>query len=208
MRNSVHLPPDEIEAWYVGKEFSSDWTTWHFRNWMDILGPQRQEPVRLLEIGSWEGRSALFFLNYLPRSQLTCVDTFGGNLEHHRDPWFAALAPQSEQKFDANTTAFAARVEKRKGPSFEVLPQLAIEARQFDVAYVDGSHLAKDVYCDAVLTWSLMVPKGIVIFDDYEFDQNETELERPKLGIDAFLKVIDGQYRLLHKDYQVAIAKL
>ena len=53
-----------------------------------------------------------------------------------------------------------------------------------------------------------MAPEGIVIFDDYEFDQNETELERPKLGIDAFLKAIDGQYRLIHKDYQLVIAKL
>jgi predicted O-methyltransferase YrrM len=203
----LQLPLEEIEAWYAGKTFSSDWTSWHFRNWMGILGPQRDLPLRVLEIGSWEGRSALFFLNYLPRSKLTCVDTFGGNLEHHRDAWFAALVPEAEQKFDANTAAFVARIDKHKGSSTDVLPQFGIEARRFDVAYVDGSHIAKDVYRDAALTWSLMAPKGIVIFDDYEFDQNETELERPKLGIDTFLKSIDGQYQLIHKDYQVAIAK-
>jgi predicted O-methyltransferase YrrM len=174
---------------------------------MKLLGPLRNEPLRVLEIGSWEGRSALFFLNYLPRCRLTCVDTFGGNLEHHRDDYFAALIPETEQKFDANTAAFAARLEKRKGPSFAVLPQLAIEGRRFDLAYVDGSHIAKDVYSDAVLTWSLMAPKGIVIFDDYGFDKNDNDLERPKLGINAFLKAIDGRYRLLHKRYQVIIAK-
>jgi predicted O-methyltransferase YrrM len=203
----VQLPPAEVEAWYAGKAFSSDWTSWHFRTWMDLLGPRRELPLRVLEIGSWEGRSALFFLNYLPRSQLTCVDTFGGNLEHHRDPWFAALVPEAEQKFDANTAAFAARIEKRKGSSTDVLPQLGIESRRFEVAYIDGSHLAKDVYSDAALTWPLMAPTGILIFDDYEFDLNETELERPKLGIDAFLTAIEGQYRLIHKDYQVVIAK-
>jgi len=203
----VQLPSEEIEAWYAGKSFSSDWTSWHFQTWMNILEPQRELPLRVLEIGSWEGRSALFFLNYLPRSQMTCVDTFGGNLEHHRDPWFAALVPEAEQKFDANTAAFVARIEKRKGSSTDVLPQLGIASRRFEVAYIDGSHLAKDVFSDAALTWPLMAPTGILIFDDYEFDLNKTELERPKLGIDAFLTAIEGQYRLIHKDYQVVIAK-
>ena len=77
----------------------------------------RQAPVRVLEIGSWEGRSALFFLNYFPAGHLVCVDTFGGSVEHHLNPYFAALVPETERKFDANTAAFAGRFEKRKGPS-------------------------------------------------------------------------------------------
>ena len=204
----MQLSPEQIDAWFVDKTFSSDWTSAHFPNWMKILDARREEPLRVLEIGSWEGRSALFFLNYLPGARLCCIDTFGGNIEHHRDPWFAAPVPESEQKFDANTAAFAMRVEKRKGSSLDILPQLGIEERRFDIAYVDGSHLAKDVYADAVLTWSLLAPEGIAIFDDYEWDLNETELERPRLGVDAFLKAIEGQYRLVHKEYQVAIAKL
>ena len=46
------------------------------------------------------GRSALFFLNYFPASQLVCVDTFGGNIEHMRNPHFAALIAETEQRFD------------------------------------------------------------------------------------------------------------
>ena len=53
-----------------------------------------------------------------------------------------------------------------------------------------------------------MTPGGVVIFDDYEFDQNETELERPKLGIDAFLRTIEGRYRELLRDWQLVIAKV
>ena len=173
------VPHEQIDGWYADKEFSSDWTSWHFANWMTILGARRQDPLRVLEIGSWEGRSALFFLNYLPQARLTCIDTFGGNLEHHRDAWFAALVPETERKFDANTAAFAARIEKRKGSSRDVLPELGIEQRQFDLAYVDGSHLAKDVYADAVLTWSLMAPEGIVILDDYEFGLKKAKWSVP-----------------------------
>jgi hypothetical protein len=74
-----------------------------------------QRPVHILEIGSWEGRSALFFLNYLSRSRIVCIDTFGGNIEHRLDPYFADLAPRTEGQFDSNLAELMDRVEKIKG---------------------------------------------------------------------------------------------
>src|SRR4051794_40685706 len=112
MTPATPTPQEVIDTWYVGKDFTSDWTSWHFPNWMAVLEPFRSAPARILEIGSWEGRSALFFLNYLPQSRLTCVDTFGGNVEHHRNPYFAALVPETERKFDTNLAEFTARIEK------------------------------------------------------------------------------------------------
>ena len=202
------LLPEEIADWYLGKSFSADWTTWHFANWVEFLHPLRKRPVRVLEIGSWEGRSALFFLNYFPASQLVCVDTFGGNIEHMRNPHFAALIAETEQRFDFNVAAFAGRVEKIKGSSAMSFRDFGIEARRFDIVYVDASHRAADVYADGALAWPMVEREGIVIFDDYEFDEIEDESERPKLGIDAFLEAVEGQYRLMHKAYQVVIAKL
>jgi hypothetical protein len=89
------LAEEEVARWYAGKSFSADWTTWHFATWGELLRPLREAPVRMLEIGSWEGRSALFFLNYFSRSHVVCVDTFGGNIEHMRNPHFAALVGDS-----------------------------------------------------------------------------------------------------------------
>jgi predicted O-methyltransferase YrrM len=208
MSDPSPLPNGEIAGWYADKSFSADWTTWHFANWVEFLHPQRSMPVRILEIGSWEGRSALFFLNYFSASHVVCVDTFGGNVEHMRNPHFAALVPETERRFDANTATFGARVEKIKGPSTDVLPQLGIASRRFDIVYVDGSHLPADVYSDGVLAWPMVARKGIVIFDDYEFDEIKDESERTKRGIDAFLAAFEGQYRVIHKAYQVVIAKL
>ncbi len=164
--------------------------------------------MRVLEIGSWEGRSALFFLNFFARSQVVCIDTFGGSIEHLRNPHFAALVPDAERRFDANLAAFGGRVEKIKGASSEVLPRLGIAARRFDIVYVDGSHRAADVYSDGALVWPMVAQGGVVIFDDYEFEETADDSERPKIGIDAFLATVAGQYRLLHKAYQVAIVKL
>lgn len=197
-----------IARWYDGKDFSCDWTTDRIPLWADILRGHRDRPARVLEIGSWEGRSALFFLNYLPQARIVCIDTFGGNAEHHLDDYFAALIPATEGRFDRNVAAFAERVEKIKGASGAVLPELAIAGRKFDIVYVDGSHFAADVYSDAALVWPMVAAGGVVIFDDYGWELMNNERERPKLGVDAFLAGIAGQYRLLHREYQLVIARL
>jgi predicted O-methyltransferase YrrM len=205
--DTPYLTKAEITAWEAGKTFTTDWAAKNFFDWAELLHPLRQRPLRILEIGSWEGRSALFFLNYLPNSRIVCIDTFGGNIEHHRDPYFAELAPKAEGQFNCNLAALMHRIEKIKGSSTTVLPQLGIAGRRFDLAYVDGSHMAADVYSDAVLTWSMLEPSGMVIFDDYDWDLMGAEHERPKLGIDTFLAAVTGQYRELHRAYQIVIAK-
>ncbi len=209
------LPPVSIKEaarWYKGKSFVSDWTSWHFPNWMTLLAPYRDRPSRMLEIGSWEGRSALFFLNYLPQMQLTCVDTFAGGQEHQeaaaRNKADAELLRTVENRFDANTRAFAGRLEKLKASSIDALIELGLTERRFDLAYIDGGHRAREVYADSALTWPLMAPGGLVILDDYQWAEMPEPMDNPKPGIDAFLKAIEGQYRMVHNDYQVAIVKL
>jgi len=206
--DTAFLSKAMITTWEANKTFSSDWAGNHFFTWAELLHPLQQQPVRILEIGSWEGRSALFFLNYLPLSRIVCVDTFGGNIEHQLDPYFAKLALRAEAQFDANIAAYSDRVEKISASSATVLPELGLSGRRFDLAYIDASHMAADVYRDAVLTWPMMEPGGMVIFDDYEWDLMTNEGERPKRGIDAFLAAFAGQFRDVYRAYQIVISKL
>jgi hypothetical protein len=198
----------EAASWYDGKSFTSDWTSWHFPVWTKALAPLRAREARVLEIGSWEGRSALFFLNYLPRCRLTCIDPWTGNVEHLLDPYFAAFVPESERRFDANVAAFADRIEKIKAPSPRALPELGVAGRRFDAVYIDGSHIAADVYGDGALSWPMVVPGGIVIFDDYEWPGFEDPRQLPRHGIDAFLSVFAGQYHMIEHGYQILISKV
>jgi hypothetical protein len=46
-----------------------------------------------------------------------------------------------------------------------------------------------------------------MIFDDYEWDLMPGPLDNPRPGIDAFLTAFAGQYRIVHRDYQVAVIK-
>jgi SAM-dependent methyltransferase len=172
--------------------FTSDWFSRHIPNWELHLVPlQGQTNLQTLEIGSFEGRSALWLLEHL-NCQLTCIDPF--------------LGAGTEIRFDHNVALrqLTTRVTKLKGFSEDVLPNLN---QTFDLIYIDGNHSAASVLLDAVLSWRLLKPKGMMIFDDYLWQHNPRVSQRPKLGIDLFLESIQGQFSLLHKGYQIIIQK-
>ena len=55
-----------------------------------------------------------------------------------------------------------------------------------------------DVLADAMASWPMVQDRGIVIFDDYEWRFFTDAVDLPKLGVDEFLSVQAGQYRVLH----------
>jgi predicted O-methyltransferase YrrM len=196
-------------SWFAAKDFTSDWTSGNFTMWRRVLSPLRQEPLRILEIGSWEGRSATFFLNFFPRSTIVCVDTFGGS-EEERSVYrhLAAQVAGIEARFDRNLAPFGNRVEKIKSHSTSALERLTAQNRRFDLAYIDGGHRRDDVMADSRGVWRLLAPGGVVIWDDYEWGRGLPPEERPQPAIDDFLREHEGRYRLLGRTYQLAIERL
>ena len=67
---------DDIAQMFTGKIFSSDWTSTNIPMWKEVLSPLQQRKNKILEIGSFEGRSAVVFMNLLPYSHITCIDPF------------------------------------------------------------------------------------------------------------------------------------
>jgi predicted O-methyltransferase YrrM len=196
------------QSYFFGKQLTTDWAQRNYRLWADILASRRNEPLRVLEIGSWEGRSALFFLNYLHAAKIVCVDTFAGAIEHRTWPFWQRITQLRgiEKRFDYNLAPFANRVEKRKEDSLIALGKLGLEGRRFDLVYVDGSHLAIDVYRDGALAWQLVAPGGIVIFDDYRRTRGPAA-DWPGIGINAFLETIKDSYDTLFSEHQMIIRK-
>ncbi len=192
-------------AYFAGKTFTSDWTTHNNALWARLLAPYREQSIKILEIGSYEGRSALFFLNYLPHSSIVCVDRFDENRE---DAERAARMTHVEKRFDENLASFASRCEKRKGLSVTIIPKLAVEGYRFNVVYVDGDHYAATVYQDAALSWPLLEADGLMIFGDYQWRPDRTAEERPQPGIDSFLGLMQGRYREMHHGYQLVVQKI
>lgn len=192
--------------WFKG-EYTSNWVWKNYVIWRRILAPLRRRPASIVEIGSFEGRSATFFLRYLPHSTIVCVDPFEETSEHFMGPWTTHLS-QLEKRFDHNVAQFGKRVEKIKSRSAPALNRLVGEGRRFDLAYVDGSHRRDDVMADSLAVWQMLRPGGILIWDDYEWGPDLPPEERPQPAIDQFLHDHQGQYRLLARYYQVAIERL
>jgi predicted O-methyltransferase YrrM len=192
-------------GYFSGKELTSDWTTHNIALWAQLLAPYRDQSIKILEIGSYEGRSALFFLNYLPHSTIVCVDRFD---ESREDAERAVRMAKVESRFDENLAPFASRCEKRKGLSAAVLPKLALEGYRFNIVYVDGDHCATSVYQDAALSWPLLEADGIMIFDDYQWRPERASEDRPQPGIDSFLGSMQGRYREMYHGYQMVVKKI
>lgn len=193
-------------SWFADKEFTTDWTWGHFSTWRRMLSSLRDQPLRILEIGSWEGRSALFFLNCFPHSTIVCVDTFlGSNDEIHKYLLKKGLA--IEDRFDRNLSDHGRRVEKIKSRSGAALEQMTVEGRKFDLIYIDGDHTYDGVMSDSIGAWGLVAAGGIIIWDDYRYGDRFAPKNRPKEAIDTFLRDHAGEFRLLAQGYQIAIER-
>lgn len=194
--------------WFEGKSFTSDWTSGNFTAWRRVLSPWRMDKLRILEIGSWEGRSAIFFLNYFPNSTIVCIDTFEGGADHGNQSGHNEKLAGLEARFDSNLAAHAARIEKIKDQSVPALERLARDGRRFDLAYIDGSHLRDDVLADSEGVWPLLDPGAVLIWDDYEWGRQMRPEERPQPAIDEFLAARPNAYRTLARTYQMIVEKL
>src|SRR5215470_6514239 len=175
-------------------EFTSDWFSHVVATWERLL--ELANPSKVLEIGSYEGRSACFLVESIGarRSyEIFCVDLWSRSGSHDVE------MDQVEKRFDANVSLASAkaanpgRVTKLKGSSLDVLPGMLASGHKgtFDMVYVDGSHETPDVLLDAVLGFHLCRAWGLLIFDDYLWapDQQtlKNPLRNPKLAIDAFV---------------------
>ena len=177
-----------------------------FKKW---LAPFIGMPVHGLEIGSYEGASALWMMENIlthPQSQLTCVDTWLGedNQQIHN-----VNLEQAEKNFLANTAAYRECFPKRivvvKGDSARMVRQLGT---QYSFAYIDGSHQAPDVLVDAISAYLVLKRDGVMIFDDYLWHPDLGMLHEPKIAIDAFMFMFKERIKVLDIGYQVAIVKL
>jgi tetratricopeptide (TPR) repeat protein len=137
--------------------------------------------------------STCWFLDNIltaPEAKITCIE------------------PGFQPQFDPNIhkTGAADKVIKLAAFSQDVLGDLETEA--FDLAYIDGCHLAESVLQDAILSWRVVKVGGLIIFDDYEWYDPESLLMITKMGVDIFLEMFKNRVEILHQGYQLIVKKI
>lgn len=179
-------------------KFTADWFTSRSPSWEKILIPAFSgKRVTALELGSYEGRSAIWMLQNVlkhPESRLTCVDL-----------WPATGG--FEATFDANMLEAdtGKKVTKLRGTVYDMLRRIS---GKFDLVYIDADHTAKGALTYAAMTWPMMNVGGLLIWDDYTWQSPDAKCFPPKMGIDAWLSLWHGEYEVVYKQYQVIIKKL
>ena len=176
----------------VGKRFSNDWFTGNIPIWLDAFNQFKfnpNSPINILEIGSWEGLSALFLAERFPKAQMTCVDTWEGADEHKNlDAATVATLSKIEEAFAANLADHRDRINAKKMTSDEYFASVPHQDI-FDLIYVDGSHAAEDVKKDAENSLRALKPGGLLIFDDYQFKYYTEPHRNPAKAINDFIRV-------------------
>jgi predicted O-methyltransferase YrrM len=149
----------------------------------------------ILEVGSFEGRSTVYLVEQIRKHsnapiEIHCIDTWQGGAEH------AGIDFDSvEGRYDRNMkklvdSTFDLTICKRKGLSSVSLAEYFLHCTLFDFIYIDGSHVPSDVFLDAALAFKLLRVGGVLIFDDYEFGDEESSdspFTHPHIAIDAFI---------------------
>jgi predicted O-methyltransferase YrrM len=190
-------------------QFSADWFTHNSNN---FVAAKRVLPSikNILEVGSFEGLSAVWMTKNLLEDggDIVCIDTWSGGEEHKAIGMDMSAV---EARFDHNMAVLQKeepnkKIIKNKGRSVEELATMICWPK-FDFIYVDGGHEAKECLSDAVIAWELLKKGGVMILDDYGWQDRPVGPMHPKPGIDAFLNLFYADLTVLFMNYQVAVQK-
>lgn len=166
-----------------------------------VCAIQGEPDLQYLEIGVYEGRSAIWMLENVlthPTARLTGIDIFEGP---YKDRYLANL--QRSGSSDKATTV--------TGYSQLALRELPFNS--FDIIYIDGSHAKDDVLEDAVLCWRLLKNGGVLIFDDYRWcgifilGTSDSFGDSCKPAIEPFVQCFDRHFEVIHNSYQLIVRK-
>tara|TARA_B100001121_G_scaffold279178_1_gene270207 strand:+ start:54 stop:740 length:687 start_codon:yes stop_codon:yes gene_type:complete len=181
------------------KRITNDYFSMHSYNFFKYLN-LFEENFNYLEIGTYEGNSAMFVANTFPKSKVYCVDNWN-KTEEYGDQNFDTV----EKNFDYNISSFN-NILKFKNNSDDFFKK---NKTFFEVIYIDGYHKDFQVLKDCRNAWKILKKNGLLICDDYIWNFYENIKENPCYSINRFLHEIKNEKKVLEvSKSQIFIKKL
>ena len=176
-------PPEE-RIWFLD----------HQPNWDILLKDKFDKPNVCLEIGCYNGASAVYIREKLcntPDSHLYLMDI------NKSDIFAENIAPYDNITF----------LQGESRDSFKTFNHHGIKKEFLDFFYIDGSHLCVHALEDAVNAFYCLKDGGIMIFDDYLGGLDQEKHLQVKTGVDAFIYAFYRHLIEIHNGYQLVLMK-
>jgi predicted O-methyltransferase YrrM len=135
--------------------------------------------LKYLEIGSYEGNSALYVSTNFPNSNVTCVDLWE-DVEEYKGKDFNII----EKNFDLNLKGLS-NINKIKSTSDDFFIKNTI---MYDFIYIDGNHKFDYVLRDCENALRFLNNDGFLVCDDYIWDYYNDIKLNPCFAVNKFLK--------------------
>ena len=181
------------------KIISNDYFSAHAYYFYNLL-IKLPKDFKYLEIGSYEGNSALYVSTNFPKSSVTCVDLWEG-VEEYEGKDFSII----EKNFDFNLQGLN-NINKIKSTSDNFFIKNKI---MFDFIYVDGNHKFDYVFRDCENAWRFLNKGGFLVCDDYIWNYYKELLDNPCYAINSFIKEKNREIKVLSvTNSQILIKKI
>lgn len=188
------------------KRYTVDWFGNNEERWKKQFKKLKKIPIQALEIGSFEGMSAIWALDNIlthPESHITCIDNFSLK-KHGQQHFYPAVI---KRHFNENTHDYRNKLTLIEQSSVDALKSKELLSKKFDFIYIDGNRHSKHVLEDAILAFPLLNINGYIVFDDYT-NSRKHDFTCPKKGIDAFLDMYSDELKVIDIHWQVIAKKV
>ena len=185
------------------KDFSTYWFLNNYKIFGNFLPSDLEKKFKYLEIGSFEGMSALFVINFWKNSNVTCIDTW--EMSDDKSQVLNYNFENVERKFDHNLKNYSHT--KIKNSSTTALKDLKANNSFFDFVYIDGSHNGIDVYNDAKASFEILNNNGIIIFDDIINIYDSIEIQ-PHNAFEKFYEINKKKIKILYLKNIAVVQKI
>lgn len=164
---------------------NEDWFSHNIPIWDFFLKKEinLEKNIEFLEIGSYEGRSAVYICSEFKNFFVTAVDPF---LPYEEIKSYISDL-NMEKKYDTlkkNLNLFSKKTKIYRLTSDEFFMK---NNKKFDVIYIDGSHKSNDVKKDFLNAIEVINQNGLIILDDLTWQHYDNLIDNPFFGIFSVL---------------------
>ena len=190
----------------IYKNFYSNRTTLFKDSALEVLYILQKHKIfkniSYLEIGSFEGSSAIFFYNYLIQSTLCCVGTWMGSEEFINDIINMKVVENNFNKNIQNLNGNKLIKIKNNSKNF-----FETNSKKFNIAFIDGDHKYENVIIDLNNTFKFIDKDGIIICDDFLWSYYLIPANNPAKAISDFYENNKKRLKILSVSNMVIFKK-